>query len=271
VTDRLVKDRGDDLATNRALWTFVNAEFTDARARRAWDADDITWGLFEIPERELGALGEVRDLDVVDLGCGTAYFSAWLARRGARVVGIDATRAQLETGRRCQRECGPVFPLLEADGACVPLRDACFDLVVSEYGASVWCDPDLWVAEAARVLRPGGRIVFLTNSVLATLCVPEAEGLAQERLQRPQRAMFRTEWPGGGIEFHPSHGDWIRILRMNGFEVEALHELHAPADAASPEYYDIASAAWAEQWPAEDLWCARFSPRDRFAGTQVLR
>jgi hypothetical protein len=71
--------------------------------------------------------------------------------------------------------------------------------------------------------------------------------------------MNRVRWPGGGIEFHPGHGDWIRILRSNGFVIDALHELHAPPDAKSHEYYDIASAAWAERWPAEDLWSARRS------------
>jgi SAM-dependent methyltransferase len=104
----------------------------------------------------------------------------------------------------------------------VPLPDTSFDLVVSEYGAGVWCDPERWVAEAARLLRPGGRLVFLTNSVLATLCVPEDEGFAQERLTRPQRGLHRVQWPGGGIEFHPSHGDWIRVLGANGFVVEAV-------------------------------------------------
>jgi SAM-dependent methyltransferase len=139
----------------------------------------------------------------------------------------------------------------------VPFADASFDLVVSEYGASVWCDPLRWVAEAARLLRPGGRLVFLTNSVLATLCVPAAEGFAGERLERPQRGLHRVEWPGGGVEFHPSHGDWIRILGTNGFVVEALHELYAPADAPTHEYYDIVDATWASRWPAEDLWAAR--------------
>jgi SAM-dependent methyltransferase len=260
-----VSDRADDLAVNRALWTLVNAEFTDERAARAWVANEITWGLFEVPERDVRVLGDVRGLDVAELGCGTAYFSAWLARGGARVVAIDATRAQLQSARRCQREYGPAFPLIEADGACVPLRAASFDLVVSEYGASVWCDPRHFVAEAARLLRPGGRLVFLTNSVLATLCVPEEEGAAQEQLLRPQRDVNRVRWPGGGIEFHPGHGEWIRIMRSNGFVIDALHELYAPPDARTHEYYDIASAAWAQKWPAEDLWSARrsdFRPRD---------
>jgi SAM-dependent methyltransferase len=252
-------DAGADLARNRALWTVVNAEFTDEHASRAWAAEEITWGLFGVPERDLGVLGNVADLDVIELGCGTAYLSAQLAKQGARPVGVDLTPAQLATAGRCQQRFGLVFPLVEANAENVPLQDGSFDLVVSEYGASVWCDPERWVAEAARLLRPGGRLVFLTNSVLATLCVPEDEGFAQERLLRPQRALNRVEWPGGGAEFHPSHGDWIRVLRANGFVVEALHELYAPPDAATHGYYDIVTANWARQWPVEDLWAAHLT------------
>jgi SAM-dependent methyltransferase len=250
-------DEIEDLARNRALWTVVNSQFTDEDAYRAWAAEEITWGLFQVPERDLGVLGNVRGLDVIELGCGTAYLSGLLAREGARPVGLDVTPAQLATARRCQERFGLLFPLVEGNAEAVPFRNASFDLVVSEYGASVWCDPERWVAEAARLLRPGGRLVFLTNSVLATLCVPEEEGFAREHLVRPQRALNRVEWPGGGIEFHPSHGEWIRVLRANRFVVEALHELYAPADGETHEYYDIATAQWARQWPVEDLWVAR--------------
>jgi hypothetical protein len=93
--------------------------------------------------------------------------------------------------------------------------------------------------------------------VLATLCVPEDEGEAEDRLHRPQRDLNRVQWPGGGIEFHPGHGEWIRILRANGFAVEALHELYATAAEKSPDYYCISSAQWAARWPIEDLWVAR--------------
>lgn len=248
-----------DLAVNRALWTMVNEEFTDRQADAAWAATEITWGLFQVAEHMVGALGDVVDLDVIELGCGTSYFSAWLGRQGARPVGVDLTRSQLETARRCQQHFGLAFPLIEANAERVPVRDHAFDLVVSEYGASVWCDPDRWVPEAARVLRPGGRLVFLTNSVIATLCVPEAEGPAQERLLRPQQGMSRVHWPGGGVEFHPGHGDWIRVLTASGFTVDALHELYAPDEATRPEYYDIASPNWAAQWPIEDLWVAHLT------------
>jgi SAM-dependent methyltransferase len=252
-------DPGSDLAVNRALWTVVNAEFTDADAYRAWAAEDFVWGVFAAPERELGVLGNVRGLDVIELGCGTGYISAWLARRGARPVGLDVTPAQLTTAHRCQELFGLSFPLIEADAESVPLRDNRFDLVISEYGASVWCDPERWVPEAARLLRPGGRLVFLTNSVLVTVCVPDEGGHASESLLRPQNGMSRVRWPGGGIEFHPSHSEWIRLLRRSGFVVEALHELYAPDGAQTHEYYDIATAQWAKQWPVEDLWAARLA------------
>jgi SAM-dependent methyltransferase len=172
---------------------------------------------------------------------------------------VDVTSAQLATARRCQERLNLFFWLIEANAEAVPLRDGLFDLVVSEYGASLWCDPARWVPEAARLLKTGGRLVFLTNSVLATLTVPLESGFAQERLLRPQRNLYRTEWPGGGIEYHPSHGEWVRILRTNGFEVEALHELYAPADADAHPYYEIVTEEWAQRWPAEDLWEARLT------------
>ncbi len=246
----------DDVASNRELWTRLNAEYTDEQARRAWADEEISWGVWGVPERELGALGEVAGLDVIELGCGTAYFSSWLARRGARPVGVDITPAQLETARRCQQEFGLEFPLIEASAEEVPLRDASFDLAVSEYGASIWCDPDRWIPEAARLLRPGGRLVFLRNSTLVVLCWPD-DGPAGDRLLRPQFGMHRFEWPEGGVEYQLGHGDWIRVLRANGFEIEDLIELRAPPDATDHPYYDEVPAEWAKRWPSEEIWVVR--------------
>jgi SAM-dependent methyltransferase len=243
---------------NREAWTATNTEYTDASARDSWVQDDITWGAFGIPDADVAVLGDVSGLDVVELGCGTAYLSAWLARRGARPVGIDVTPAQLETARRLQRELGVEFPLIEASAEDVPLPDASFDLAVSEYGASIWCDPNRWVAEAARLLRPRGRLIFLCNSPLSILCAPD-EGKVEERLLRPQFGMYRFEWPGEneGVNFYLAHGEWIRVLRANGFDIEGLLELQAPPDATDHPYYDFVPAAWAQRWPAEDVWVAR--------------
>ena len=130
--------------------------------------------MFDVPEREIGALPDVAGMDVVELGCGTAYVSAWLARGGARPTGVDVTEAQLATARGLQAEHGLEFPLIQASAEdCAAARRAAPTSCISEYGASLWCEPDAWIAEAARLLRPGGRLVFMTNSLLATLTAPD--------------------------------------------------------------------------------------------------
>src|SRR5437764_15154388 len=179
---------------NREVWTQENASYTGPKALEAWQQEEIRWGVLHVPESEVGALPNVAGKDVVELGCGTAYFSAWLARRGARPVGVDVTPAQLESARARQRQLGIEFPLLAASAEDVPLPDASFDLALSEYGASIWCDPERWIAEAARLLRTGGDLVFLVNSAPAILCSPD-EGKVAEQLQRPQFGMHRFVWP----------------------------------------------------------------------------
>lgn len=164
----------DYLAINREGWTRSNAAYTDRQAHGAWAQDEISWGQWSQPESEIRMLPDVTGLDVVELGCGTAYFGAWLKRAGAkRVVGIDITPAQLDTARRMDEEFGLGLELIEANAEDVPLPDDSFDLAFSEYGASLWCDPKLWIAEAARLLRPRGELVFMRCSTLRILCGPD--------------------------------------------------------------------------------------------------
>jgi SAM-dependent methyltransferase len=245
-----------DAARNAAVWTQYNEEYADRNAETNWALDEISWGIWGIDESELQVLGDVAGLDVVELGCGTAYFSAWLARRGACPVGVDVTPAQLATARRMMTRTGIEFPLVEADAAETGLPDASFDLVLSEYGASIWVDPYRWLPEAARLLRPGGRLVFLRNSTLVILCSP-VDGPATDALQRSQFGMHRFEWPEGGVEFHLAHGEWVEVLRANGLVVERLLELQAPPDAVTHEQYDFVTAEWAQKWPSEEIWVAR--------------
>jgi SAM-dependent methyltransferase len=243
----------DRVAANVAQWTRTNREYTDASAAAAWGDPTVKWGVFGIRDEWLG---DVAGLDVVELGCGTAYFSARLARAGARVTGVDPTPAQLETARRMQQETGIEFQLVEAAAESVPLPDASFDLAFSEYGASLWADPRRWIPQAARLLRPGGRLLFLTMSTLAHLCTPDEDDQGiRDELVRAQFAPWEVEWEGySGVEYHLSHGDWIRVLRENGFRIDALHELQAPEEAQTHPYYFVISAAWGRRWPGEDLW-----------------
>jgi SAM-dependent methyltransferase len=249
----------EHVRVNRGYWDELAKEYVEP-GRRNWSTDDITWGIWSIPETDVRLLpDDVSGMDVIELGCGTAYVSAWLARRGARPVGIDNSPRQLEAARAFQQEFGLEFPLILGNAENVPLPDASFDLAVSEYGAAIWADPYLWIPEAARLLRPGGRLMFLANSALIMLCVPdlESEGPATTQLRRPYFGMHRMSWADTpGVEFHLPHGEMLRLLRNSGFEVEDLVELRPPENATTT-YDDLATLEWARQWPSEEVWKAR--------------
>ena len=214
--------------------------------------------MFGVPEARLGVLpSELEGKDTVELGCGTGYVSAWLARRGARPVGIDNSPAQLESARRFQKEFELEFPLHLGDAERTPFADESFDLAISEYGASIWCDPYRWIPEAARILRPGGELIFLVNGTILMLCVPdEGEVPAGERLLRPYFGMHRFEWPDEpSVEFHLGYGDMIRLLRGSGFDVEDMIEVRPDPDDVSS--HGFVTTEWAQQWPVEEIWKAR--------------
>jgi SAM-dependent methyltransferase len=243
---------------NRAAWNEWAPEFV-AFGERAWASAEPSWGIWSVPEAELHVLpAELEGIDAIELGCGTAYVSAWLARGGAHPVGIDISSAQLATARRLQEAHGLSFPLIEASGEQLPFPDASFDLAISEYGACLWADPYLWVPEAARVLRSGGRLVFLTNGTIMMLCAPDdVDPLPGDRLVRDYFGMHRFEWTGWpSVEFHLGYGDWIRLLRANGFEVEDLIEVR-PAPEATTTFTDVVTLEWARRWPGEEIWKAR--------------
>ena len=249
----------DYVMRNRAYWDDVNAARHAEPGRRAWARNDFTWGIFKVPESDLRALpDDLAGRDVIELGCGTAYLSAWLARRGATVTGIDNSEEQLKTARVLQAEHNLEFPLIHGNAESVPLPDASFDLAISEYGVSIWADPYRWIPEASRLLRPGGELVFLVNGTLWVLTVPDTddEGPAADRLLRPYFGMHRFEWPDEpGVEFHLGYGDWIRLLRANDFEIEDMIELR-PAPNATTRFPYV-QIDWARRWPSEEAWKAR--------------
>jgi SAM-dependent methyltransferase len=246
----------DYLAANVADWT-RQADRQRAAGRRSW-AVEPRWGIFGIPGAGLAVLPpDVAGLRVIELGCGTAYVSSWLARRGARPVALDPTPSQLQIASELQQEFDLHFPLVRAPAEALPFRDGSFDFAVSEYGAAIWADPYRWIPEAARVLRPGGELVFLGNSSMLMLCVPDEDDVAAgTALIRPQFGMHRFDWSDPeSTEFHLSHGEWIRLLRANGFEVLELLELRPPEGATTS--YAFVTAEWARQWPCEEVWRAR--------------
>jgi len=241
---------------NREMWNADAPRWVDM-ARTAWSTRSPYWGMWSVPEEQVHILPDVRGLDVLDLGCGTGYWCAWFARLGAAPTGLDVSERQLDTAREMQQEFGIDFPLVHASAEDPPFENGSFDLVFSEYGAAIWCDPYVWIPRAYRLLRPGGRLIFLGNSVLSMLCAVEDDDAISETLLRPQFGMHRLDWADSdGSNFCLPHGDMLRLLRDTGFEVEALHELRAPdGDDAEPRFF--LTRGWARRWPCEDVWVAR--------------
>ena len=247
----------DYISRNRAAWDRWAPDQLVA-GRRAWAGRELTWGLWDLAESELGLLRYVpRGSDVVELGCGSAAISAWLARAGMRPVAIDISRAQLEIAEDLQRELGPSFPLVHANAEQVPFDRESFDVAISEYGASLWCDPERWLPEANRLLRADGRLIFVASAAFLMACTQPDGSRAGDRLIRDYFGMRAIEFANDddAVEFHLTHGEWVRALRSSGFTLEDLVEVRPPA-GAKPRL-DFASLEWARRWPSEEIWIAR--------------
>lgn len=241
----------DDVRCNQAIWDAASAAYQQRNAARL-PSDDPTWGVWGIPERDLRALGEVAGLDVLELGCGGAQWSTALARRGARTTGLDLSAAQLAFARERVREAGVEVRLVHASADATGLPDRSFDLVFADHGAPGFVDPHRWVPEVARLLRPGGRLVFNAATPWLHACFDPAASAVGERLVAPYFGMLRFE-DEGMVEFALGYGDWIRLFGASGLRVVDLVELRAPEDAWTT-FVGYAPPAWARRWPAEQIW-----------------
>lgn len=250
----------DHVKENRRYWDERHGHWI-ASGERSWREDPPSWGIWSIPESELEMLPHsMEGLQAIELGCGTAYVSAWMARRGATCTGIDNSEKQLGTARRLASEYGIGLTLLHGNAETVPLPDASFDFAISEYGAATWCDPQLWIPEAHRLLRPDGRLVFLAASPWTAVCSPLDGADVSDRLVRDYFALGKVDWreveiDPGGVEFQLPISGWFRLFREVGFEIEDFREIQAPASSAGVPFH--VSAEWAKRYPSELVWKLR--------------
>lgn len=248
----------DPQARNRAFWD-ADADGYQAAHGAALAGAPAAWGVWRIPEADLGVLGDVTGLDVLEYGCGAAQFGLALAARGARVVGLDLSAAQLGHARRHATDAATPLPVVCASATAAPFADASFDLVFCDHGAMSFCDPALTVPECARLLRDGGRLVFSVGTQLLYLTWDAAAFRQSRRLQEPWRPRWVVDSDGGTVDVIWSHGEWIRTLRAHGLVVDDLVEILAPDGATTT--YDFAPYSWARRWPAEEIWCVSRTPR----------
>lgn len=250
----------DYLSTNREIWNADAANWIDF-ARRQWRLETPVWGTWANPDAGLALLpADMTDMDAIELGCGTGYVSGWMARRGARVTGVDISSEQLFTARSMAAENRAEITFIETNAEATGLPDAAFDFAISEYGASIWCPPDKWLREAWRLLRPGGRLVFLGNHPLSLICSPHDGAPCERVLHRPYRDMWGADWTEveyepTGVCFNLTISAWMDLFSEIGFEIARYQELYAPEDATGTR--GAVPAGWAKEYPVEQIWHLR--------------
>ena len=235
---------------NRKFWDFDADEYQAAHGDYL-TCHALAWGGFRRPESELRVLGDVRGQDLLELGCGGAQWSVALEELGARPIGLDVSRAQLRHARKASES----LPLIVADAERLPFAGAAFDIVFCDHGAMNFCDPARTLPEAARVLRAGGLLAFCAATPLLYLTWNAEKDKQSRRLHRSYDDLGLIDFDDGTHDWVLPPGEWIRLMRANGFEIEDLIELRPPDDAETT--YDFAPVAWASRWPAEWIWKAR--------------
>jgi SAM-dependent methyltransferase len=249
----------EDVRTNLASWE-ADSEAYQQRNRaqlNRWDV--LGWGVWDIPEDEIGALGDVSGVDALELGCGACQLGIKVAVRGARVTGLDFSANQLRAAGPNFEETGIRFPLVQGSAEELPFADASFDLVFCDHGATSFTDPAVTIPGCARVLRPGGWLVFNTATPFIGACWGDDDEPPGRELRRPYFDAYRQvleEETGPFVEFRPTYGDWVRLFRASGLVIEDLIELRPPADAETT-YTDFAPLTWARDFPGEHIWKVR--------------
>ena len=239
---------------NRATWDGMS-DWYQARHGVEISARPDAWGAWRHPESELWALPPVADRDVLELGCGAGQWSLWLAGQGARATGLDLSERQLAHARRAAAAAGVALALVQASAEALPFADRSFDLLLSDHGALSWGDPDRTLPEAARVLRPGGWLVFCVTSPLFQVCWDDALEAPGERLRRDYFGLRALDEGGGAATFNLPYGEWVRRFRVHGLAIEALLEPRPPPGATSSFWNG--GTGWARRWPAELVWKVR--------------
>jgi SAM-dependent methyltransferase len=252
----------DDVRTNLASWEADSEEYQRRNRGQLNRWDRLGWGVWDILEDRVHALGDVSGLDALELGCGACQFGIKVATRGARVVGLDFSAKQLAAAPSNFDETGVRFPLVRASAEELPFADESFDLIFCDHGATSFTDPALTIPGCARVLRPGGLLVFSINTPFISVCWGDDDAPPGRELRRPyfgdRRRVLQDE-TGPLVEFRPTYGEWIRLFRSSGLTIEDLIELRPEPDADTT-YVDYAPLEWARDYPGEHIWKARREP-----------
>ena len=218
---------------NRHWWDAAAQDYQDEHGAFLGDAE-LLWCPEGLREADARLLGDVRGRDVLEIGCGAAQGARWLVSAGATVTAFDVSHAQLRQAAALDARTGiAVTRVVQADAQVLPFRGAAFDLVVSAFGAIPFvADSAGAMREVARVLRPGGRLVFSVTHP-TRWAFPDDPG--PRGLTVTQSYFDRTPYVEQGedgealyVEHHRTLGDRVRELVGAGLVLDDLVEPEWP-------------------------------------------
>ncbi len=232
---RRTADATESSRANRGWWDRNADDYQQEHGGFLGD-DRFVWGPEGLDEADAALLGPADALagrQVLEIGCGAAQCSRWLAARGALPVALDLSYRQLQHARRIDERAG-TFPLVQADAGVLPFADGAFDLACSAYGGVPFvADSARVMREVRRVLRPGGRWVFsVTHPIRWALPdEPGPEGLTVSASYFDRTPYVEQDEEGRAVyvEHHRTLGDRIREITAAGLRLVDLVEPEWPS------------------------------------------
>jgi ubiquinone/menaquinone biosynthesis C-methylase UbiE/ADP-ribose pyrophosphatase YjhB (NUDIX family) len=222
---------------NKASWDSISAAY---QAKHQLKTDAAHYGPRMPTENDLRLLGDVTGKKVLELGCGGGQCAIAFAKQGAVVSGIDQSGVQLEYARGLARREGVRVEFLEADVTTLTrFKNASQDAVFSAYALGYVEDIRSCLAEAARVLKPAGLLVFSVGH-------PARAMMSEDDPLRAGRAYWDAyqEWEwghGSGVwmrDWTRTIEEWFGLLRGAGFVVDRLLEPRMLIDAEDTSWDD---------------------------------
>jgi SAM-dependent methyltransferase len=217
--DRRSVDGDVSARAARTWWDANAAEYLAEHGR--FLASELIWGPEGVSERDLALLAPYDGAIGLEIGAGAAQGAAYLASLGAQVIATDLSFQMLR---------GATHDLLvQADARALPFADGTFDFAFSAYGALPFLpDAGRVLAEWARVIRPGGRLVFSVTHPIrwAFPDSPNEDGLTATGSYFDRRAYVEVDGQGvvAYTEHHRTMGDWIDAISVAGFQLVRLIE-----------------------------------------------
>jgi SAM-dependent methyltransferase len=202
-----------------------------------YDSDALVAGADSVMPEEAALAGDVAGLDVLHVQCHIGFDAISLARRGARVTGVDFSPAALAKAAALADRCGVTVEWVEGDSTDLPAAlNGRFDLAYATIGVICWID-DLrpWMSSVLRTLRPGGRLALLDGHPMGMM-VDTVDPLVLDfpyANDAPFVYDFDSSYaegapklkPGAAVNYAHSLAEVVNAAVMAGFRVDGLDEL----------------------------------------------